>query len=108
MMRTDVLGLTVNIHSWKKTNLSGEQEMNRNKAIVVFEIESRNESHDIEVPLDITANELVMGLNAAYGLNIDTEDINSCYLKSEHPIALLKGSRTLEEFGIRNGSLIYA
>lgn len=82
--------------------------MNRNKAIVIFKIESRNESHDIEVPLDITANELVIGLNAAYGLNIDIEDNNCCYLKSEHPIALLKGSRTLEEFGIRNGSQIYA
>ena len=32
--------------------------------------------------------------------------IHICYLKSENPIALLRGNKTLAEYGIRNGTLI--
>ena len=58
------------------------------------------------MPLDISANDLVNGLNIAYKLGIDTSDIKNCYLKMENPIALLKGNKTLAEFGLRNGSII--
>ena len=75
-------------------------------AIVEFVIPKRHFTVDLEVPLYITANELVVALNAAYELEIDTSDINNCYLKAENPIALLRGNKTLSEFGIRNGSLI--
>lgn len=61
---------------------------------------------EIEVPLHITANDLVLALNEAFGLGMKTEDIFSCYLIAENPIAFLRGNKTLEEFGIRNGSLI--
>jgi uncharacterized ubiquitin-like protein YukD len=61
----------------------------------------------LEIPTDITANDLVYALNSAYNLGIDIADINNCYLKAENPITLLKGNRTLSEFGIRNGSLIF-
>ena len=61
---------------------------------------------DLEVPLDISANELVTAINSAYDLGIDTDDMKVCYLKSEEPIVLLKGSRTLREFGVRTGSII--
>ena len=54
----------------------------------------------------MTANELVIALNQAYGLGIDLSDITKCYLKTENPIALLKGNKTLEEFGLRNGTII--
>ena len=80
--------------------------MNNNTAIVILEIHKRNMSVDLEVPLDISANELVIALNTAYELGIDTTDIKNCYLKAENPIALLKGNKTLAEFGIRNGSVI--
>ena len=76
------------------------------KVVVVFNISKRNFSADIEVPLDITANELVIALNKAYGLGIDTDNILNRYLKSENPIALLKGNKTLGEYGLRNGSII--
>ena len=33
-------------------------------------------------------------------------DINNCYLKAQNPIMLLKGNRTLKEFGVRNGTII--
>ncbi|MBE6784933.1 MAG: hypothetical protein E7538_01685 [Ruminococcaceae bacterium] len=78
----------------------------KDTAIIVFNITKRNFTVDLEVPLDISANELVVALNTAYELGIDTTDIKNCYLKAENPIALLKGNKTLAEFGIRNGSVI--
>ena len=80
--------------------------MSRDNAIIILNIIKRNLSVDLEVPLDISANDLVMALNTAYDLGIDTSDIKNCYLKSEKPIALLKGKKTLAEFGLRNGSVI--
>ena len=58
------------------------------------------------MPLGITVNELAAALNEAYELGLDTDDMVNCYLKAENPIVLMKGNHTLEEFGIRNGSLI--
>lgn len=80
--------------------------MNNDTAIVIFNIKKRNFTVDLEVPLNISANELVMALNTAYDLGIDITDIKNCYLKAENPIALLKGNKTLAEFGLRNGSVI--
>lgn len=81
--------------------------MNKETAIVIFHMIKRNMSVDLEIPLNITANELVLALNTAYELGIDTSDIKNCYLKAENPIALLKGNKTLEAYGIRHGSDIY-
>lgn len=80
--------------------------MDRDKAIVIFNVIKQNISDDLEIPLDISANELVESLNIAYKLGIDTSDIKNCYLKTENPIALLKGNKSLAEFGLRNGSVI--
>ena len=80
--------------------------MNNEVAIIVFNIIKRNFTVDLEVPLDISANDLVIALNTAYDLGIDTSNIKNCYLKAENPIALLKGNKTLSEFGLRNGSVI--
>lgn len=76
------------------------------RAIVIFKMRERNQSVDIDIPLDITANDLVLALNAAFSLQIDTLNAKKCYLKAENPIALLRGSRTLGEYGIRDGSSI--
>lgn len=81
--------------------------MSKDKAIIVFNNGKRNTTVDIEVPLDITATELVIGLNIAYDLGIDTSNIKNCYLKAENPIALLRGNKTLAQYGIRNGSVIF-
>lgn len=80
--------------------------MAKETAIIIFNIVKRDITTDLEIPLDISANELVVALNAAYELNIDTSDIKNCYLKAENPIALLRGDKTLAEFGLRNGSII--
>ena len=80
--------------------------MNRETAIIIFNHIKKNTSIDLEVPLNISANELVEALNTAYSLGIDVSDIKNCYLKAENPISLLKGNKTLAEYGIRNGSII--
>lgn len=80
--------------------------MNNETAIVILNITKRKFTVDIEIPLNISANELVIALNTAYELGIDTSNIKNCYLKAERPIALLRGNKTLAEFGIRNGSVI--
>ena len=80
--------------------------MGKDKAIVIFNYIKKNKSVDLEVPLDITATDLVIALNTAYDLGIDTTNIKNCYLKAENPIALLRGNKTLAEYGIRNGSII--
>ena len=80
--------------------------MGHNTVNVILNMNKRNISADIEIPLDISANELVVALNTAYELGIDTSDIKRCYLKSENPIALIKGVKTLRQLGIHDGSFI--
>lgn len=80
--------------------------MNKETAIIVFNITKRKFTVDLEVPMNISANDLVNALNKVYELGIDTTDIKNCYLKAENPITLLKGNKTLAEFGLRNGSVI--
>lgn len=80
--------------------------MDQETVIIILDLIKRNKTFDLEVPLNITANELVTSLNTAYELGIDTNDIKNCYLKAERPIALLRGNRTLGEFGVRDGTVI--
>lgn len=81
--------------------------MAKDTAIIIFNIVRRKFSVDLEIPLDISANELVSALNEAYELKIDISNIKNCYLKAENPIALLRGDKTLSEFGVRNGTAVY-
>ena len=76
------------------------------RVIARFLAPHKNICCDIEIPLDITANDLVVGLNEAYRLGIDLSDMRQCYFSCENPVALLKGKRLLGEFGLRDGSLI--
>ena len=74
--------------------------------VVIFENVEKNINVDLEVPLYITARELVIGLNEAYELDIDINDIKKCYLKVDNPVMLLRGNMLLRDAGIRNGSVI--
>lgn len=75
------------------------------KAIIMF-CANGNQSVDLEVPLNITAIELIQALNSAYSLGVAQDKLGESYLKCENPIALLRGNKTLEEMGIHNGSKI--
>lgn len=81
--------------------------MDNKKAIVVLYLHKQNKCVDLELPLYITANELFHAINEAFRLGEDETQLRNCYLQAENPIALLKGNRTLEEFGIRNASIIH-
>lgn len=78
----------------------------RDKMILIFNHVQKNEKFDIEVPCDLTANELVSGLNEGLALGLDLKDMTQCYLKAINPIMLLKGNKTLAEFGLHDGSEI--
>lgn len=77
-----------------------------NKIVIIFNHAARKERIDLEVPVDISANDLVLALNSAYDLGIDTSDVKKCYLKAENPIALLRGNKSLSAYGLRNGTII--
>ena len=74
--------------------------------VVIFKNVEKNINVDLEVPLYITARELVIGLNEAYELDIDINDIKKCYLKVDNPVMLLRGNMLLRDAGIRNGRVI--
>lgn len=78
----------------------------RDTAIVEFINYKDNSRTELEIPLDITANDLAFALNKTYSLEMDIENVFNCYLVAENPIAFLRGNKALKEFGIRNGSLI--
>lgn len=78
----------------------------KDTAVVEFHNYKNGSRIELEVPLCITANDLIQGLNETYLLGMNTGDIFSCYLAAENPIAFLRGNKTLKEYGIRNGSRI--
>ncbi len=76
------------------------------KAIITVRLLKKKEVYDIEVPLDISGNDLVIALNQAFKLGIDVNNILDCYLNMESPIALIRGNKLLRDYGMRNGSII--
>lgn len=78
-----------------------------NKSIVViFNNKISKKKIDLEIPIDITATELVIALNSAYNLGIDVSNPKMCYLKAENPFTLIKGSKKIVDLGLRDGTII--
>lgn len=78
--------------------------MTKETATIIFI--DRNVNHELLIPLDISANELAVGLNEAYQCIKGNFNVRNCYLSSENPIALLHGTKTLREFGVHDGTVI--
>ena len=76
------------------------------KAIVEFINKNDNSKTELEIPINITANDLIIALNKAFNLEMDIENIFNCYLVAENQIAFLHGNKELSEYGIRNGTKI--
>lgn len=74
--------------------------------LIVYRKNNSCEEYDLEVPTFISANELIIALNYAYKLGFDLENVKTCYLKTEFPTALLRGTKSLQEFGLMNGTKI--
>lgn len=76
------------------------------KAVIQFTNMQKKQRVELEIPINITANDLIIALNQAFGLGMDIENIFNCYLVAENPIACLKGNKLLSEFGVCNGTHI--
>lgn len=79
----------------------------KNTVVVIFKDIRKNLCVDLEVPVDISARDLIIALNQAYDLGIDVDDITKCHLQMKNPVALLRGNKLLSDGGIRDGSTIY-
>ena len=80
--------------------------MNNDRIIVILHIHKKDLRIDVDIPLDITVNDLIIGLNEGFQLGLDVSDLSKCYLKTENPIAFLKGNKCIVEYGLRNGTTI--
>lgn len=79
--------------------------MLENSAIVIVNFIKAGVSKDLEIPLDISANELCEALFQKYFPD-RYGNMKKYHLRSERPIALLRGEKTLREYGLRDGSII--
>ena len=79
--------------------------MPEGSAVIIVNFIGMNISKDLEIPLDISSNELCDALFQKYCPE-RYGDMRKYYLRSERPIALLRGEKTLREYGIRDGSII--
>ena len=79
--------------------------MSGSKIIITVNILKQEASKDVEIPLDISANELCDALFQKY-IPDRYGNMKKYYLRSERPIALLRGEKTLREYGLRDGSVI--
>ncbi len=82
--------------------------MEKKRVIVTFINNNDCFKEDLEIPLDITANDLIYALNSAYQLERSAEGIFGIdgFLKCDNPIALLKGERRLSEYKLHDGTII--
>lgn len=80
--------------------------MDKDRFTAVFCWKKQNKEIDLDIPFDISANELIIALNQALRLNMDTSDISHCHLKAENPTALLRGNKLLRDFRLREGTII--
>ncbi len=79
----------------------------KNTFMLIFENRKTKETVDIEVPKNITANELVMALNKGFRLGLDINNPAKCFLRAKNPIALIRGDMLLEEYHLHDGSIIW-
>ena len=77
------------------------------KVVVILKRAKNDPGIDVEIPTNISANELIYGLNQGFSLGINMDNPRECFLRAENPIALLRGEKSVKEFGIRNGSTIH-
>lgn len=76
------------------------------RCTVIVNFNDGRKSEDLDIPLDISAIELIIAFNEIYNLGYDLSHLNEYSLKAENPICLLKGSKQLRDYGLMNGSEI--
>ena len=81
--------------------------MAEDRILIEFYRDRGGPARELDVPADITAQDLVRALNEAYHLGMNPANPREFHLQAEEPIALLRGKRTLKEIGLHNASRIY-
>lgn len=79
---------------------------NRKRISLVLYLEDGDEI-DLDVPCEITVEELLKGLNAKLDWKMKQEELAHAYFRSENPVAFLKGNHSLEEYQLRDGSALF-
>ena len=81
--------------------------MNESKRIVaVFRFQDGKEI-DLDLPCSITVKELYEGLCEGFHRKIEEMEGQEIWLRSENPIAFLRGDHTLEEYHLRDGCFFF-
>ena len=75
--------------------------------MVEFHDNRKGTSCDLQLPMNLTGNELVRALTSAYQLPIDLNNPDEMYLRAEDPIMLISGEETIEDLGMSNGTRIF-
>ena len=73
-----------------------------NTSIVVVHLQNGS-LRDVEIPTDISAEQLIDALFQGLGLS----GRKPAALRAENPIAYLTGNTKVEEYGIHNGTALY-
>ena len=81
--------------------------MNDDRINIIFKHNCKDVPFDLDIPVYISVNELLIAFNAIFNLEIDINNVDKYYIKSENPINLLHGEKTIKEYGLHNGSILY-
>ena len=81
--------------------------MENKNITVILNIDDGRILKDIEIPSTIGEFNNLKIIGNIYNLGMNTDDISSCYLRSENPVSLLRGTRNISDFGLHNASVIY-
>lgn len=77
------------------------------KAVMIVNVPSKGIREDLEIPLNISANDLILAFSGLYGFPVNPDNIFSYYLKADNPKALLRGEKMLSEYGLRTGTELW-
>ena len=76
-------------------------------AVVTVFSEVGKMPQDFEIPLDISANDLIIAFSEIFGLPIKKEQLFNYCIRTDCPKALLMGESILKDYGIRDGSKMW-
>ena len=79
----------------------------KDSAIVTVFMGDSLKCTDLELPLDITANDLIIAFSTLFSKPIKREQIFNYCIRSDAPKALLMGENLLKDYGIRDGSKLW-
>lgn len=81
--------------------------MKEDRILIEFYRDRSGPARELDVPADLSAQDLVRALNEVYRLGMDPANPREFFLQGEEPIALIRGKHTLKELGLHDASRVY-